>query len=114
MADQIVNTTATIQCTHAASVSITTSNTRVKVDGAYAALKPDLFSVSGCPFQVPIGTGTKPQPCVSIEWITAATRVKVGNDPVLLMTSTGKCKSGEQIPQGTPTVTQTQSRVKAI
>jgi hypothetical protein len=113
MADPIVHTAATVQCTHGASVSITSSNTRVKVDGSPATTLPDTFTVSGCPFQVPAGPGTKPQPCVRIQWLVPAKRVRVNGNPVLLMSSTGLCQSAEQIPQGAPTVTQTQMRVKA-
>jgi hypothetical protein len=72
----------------------------------------DNYSVAGCPFQIPIGTGTKPQPCVSLRWIAPAVRVKVGGQPVVLQASSGICQSAEQIPQGPPTVVSTQMRVK--
>ena len=62
----------------------------------------DLTTVAGCPFQVPVGAGTKPQPCVKVQWPVPATRVKVDGQPVLLQTSTGLCQSAEQIPQGPP------------
>ena len=67
-------------------------------------LLTDTFPVAGCPFQVPIGTGTKPQPCVKIQWTVPAARVKVNGTPVLIATSTGMCQSAEQIPQGPPVV----------
>ena len=113
MADPIINTSATILCTHGGSVSITSSNTRVKAGGSPVTTLSDTFTVSGCPFQVPIGTGTKPQPCVRLQWVVPAKRVRVNNNPVLLMSSSGICQSAEQIPQGSPTVAQTQMRVKA-
>lgn len=108
----IVTTAASAICTHGASVSIMSSNTRVKAGGAPIAVMSDVYTVSGCPFQVPIGTGTKPQPCVSLRWIAVATRVRVGGQFVVLQTSSAICQSAEQIPQGPPTVVSTQMRVK--
>jgi hypothetical protein len=112
MAGMIVTTTSSAICPHGASVSIVSSNTRVKISGSPVAVMNDTFTVSGCPFQVPIGIGTKPQPCVKLQWIAPAVRVRVGNQPVILQASSGLCLSVEQIPQGPPTVVSTQIRVK--
>ena len=68
--------------------------------------------VSGCPFQIPVGAGTKPQPCIKIQWIKPALRVKINGQPALLQDSSGLCQSAEQIPQGPPQVVVTQMRVK--
>ncbi len=103
---------ASIMCPHAAHVSVITSNVRVKVSGQPVATFSDTYPVAGCPFQVPIGTGTKPQPCVKVQWVVPAARVRVGGQPVLLQTSTGICQSAEQIPQGPPNVVTTQTRVR--
>jgi hypothetical protein len=108
----LVTTAASAICQHGAQVSIISSNTRVKAGGTPVAVLNDQFTVSACPFQVPIGTGTKPQPCVRLQWIAPATRVRVGGQPVILQTSSGICLSAEQIPQGAPTVVSTQPRVK--
>lgn len=113
MANPVLNSSASIQCAHGSKVNIVTTNTRVKVGGSYAVTLSDTYTVSGCPFQVPIGTGTKPQPCVKIQWTVPAKKVRVNGQPVLTMSSTGICQSAEQIPQGAPTVVQTQLRVKA-
>lgn len=113
MADPALNATATIQCPHGGQVSIVTANARVKMGGAFAVTFGDTYTVAGCPFQVPIGTGTKPQPCIRLQWIVPAKRVKINGQPVLTMTSSGLCQSAEQIPQGPPTVVQTQMRVLA-
>jgi|ERR671926_887966 uncharacterized Zn-binding protein involved in type VI secretion len=112
MAEYILDAGATVMCPHSGSVKATTSNTRVKVGGQYAVLQSDLCTVSGCPFTVQIGTVTKSQPCVKVQWVTAATRVKVSGQPVLLRSSSGLCQSAEQIPQGSPNVVLTQLRVK--
>lgn len=108
----IVTTSSSAICQHGAQVSIISSNTRVMVAGSPVAVMNDQFMVSGCPFQVPVGPGTKPQPCVKIQWIAPATRVRVGGQPVILQSSSGLCLSAEQIPQGSPTVVMVQPRVK--
>lgn len=114
MPGYLLHVGASVNCTHGAAASIVSSNQRVKVGGQAVAVISDTTTVSGCPFQVPIGTGTKPQPCVKIQWTVPATRVKVGNQPVLLQSSTGLCQSADQIPQGPPTVATTQVRVKGM
>jgi hypothetical protein len=110
----VVTTTASAICTHGAPVSIVSSNTRVRVEGAPVATAADSYTVSGCPFQIPVGPGTKPQPCVTVRWIAPAVRVRVGGQPIILQTSSGICQSVEQIPQGPPTVLRTSMRVKGI
>jgi hypothetical protein len=112
MAGFIVTTAASIIRPHGASVSIVSSNTRVRAGGAPVATASDTYTVSGCPFQVPVGPGTKPQPCVSLRWIAPAVRVRVGGQPVILQTSSAISLSVEQIPQGPPTVVTTQTRVQ--
>lgn len=112
MSGFIVTTTASAICTHGASVSIMSSNMRVKAGGSPVAAMSDVYTVSGCPFQVPVGAATKLQPCVSLRWIAVATRVRVGGQFVVLQTSSAICQSVEQIPQGPPTIVSTQMRVK--
>ena len=110
----LVTTASSVQCPHAARATISSSNVRVKAGGTPVALQSDVTTVAGCPFQVPIGTGTKPQPCITVRWLVPATRVRVGGTPILLQSSSGLCQSAEQIPQGPPTIVQTQTRVKGV
>ena len=105
---------ATVICPHGGQASTVSTNQRVKVNGMPVALLNDVTTVAGCPFQVPVGTGTKPQPCVKVQWLVPATRVKVMGQFVLLQTSSGLCQSAEQIPQGPPTVITTQTRVRGM
>lgn len=105
---------ATITCPHGGPVQVVGGSPRVLLMGMPAATLASQFPITGCPFQVPIGTGTKPQPCVKVQWIVAATRVQAGGSPLILQTSTGICQSIEQIPQGPPAVSVTQTRVVAI
>lgn len=112
MSGFLLHVGATIICTHGAQVSVVSSNQRVVVSGQPVATFSDTYPVAGCPFQIPIGTGTKPQPCVKVQWVVPAARVRVNGQPVLLKTSTGICQSAEQIPQGPPNVAVTQMRVR--
>ena len=97
-------------CTHGGQVSTLSSNTRVTVSGQPVATIGDTYPVAGCPFQIPIGPGTKPQPCVKVQWLVPAMRVLVGGQPAILQSSNGLCQSAEQIPQGPPSVVVTQLR----
>jgi hypothetical protein len=114
MPGELVQVGATIQCPHGGQATIAPSNQRVKAGGAPVAVMSDTTTVAGCSFQIPIGTGTKPQPCMKVQWLVPATRVKVGGQFVLLKDSNGLCQSAEQIPQGPPSVQMTQLRVKGI
>jgi hypothetical protein len=101
---------ATAMCPHAGNISTVSSNVRVKVSGNAVATMADASMVAGCSFSVP--PTPKPQPCVKVQWLVPAVRVKVMGNQVLLKTSGGLCQSAEQIPQGPPNVVATQIRVK--
>jgi hypothetical protein len=108
----LVHVGATITCPHLGTVSVAPGQPRVMLGGQPAATTADQYPVAGCPFQVPVGAGTKPQPCVKVLWTVTATRVFVNRQPVILQASTGIAQSAEQIPQGPPTVAVTQVRVR--
>lgn len=112
MGNPLVHVGAQGMCPHGGQLSVVAANQRVKVSGQAVAVLSDTFTIAGCPFQIPIGTGTKPQPCVKVQWVVPAARVRAGGQPVILSTSTGLCQSAEQIPQGAPTITTTQMRVR--
>jgi hypothetical protein len=90
-------------------VSIVSENARVMAGGQPAALVSDTYTIAGCTFMV----GTKPQPCVRVQWLVPAMRTVVNKKAVILSDSSGVCLSAEQIPQGPPRVVATQVRVKA-
>lgn len=112
MGDPLLHVNARVACPHLGQATDASPNLRVKVSGMFVATMADQFTVAGCPFQVPIGTGTKPQPCVRIQWAKPALRVRVNGSPALLQSSKGTCLSVEQIPQGPPTAVATQIRVR--
>ncbi len=100
-------------CPHGGKGSIAPGAKGVFIAGQPAATMADQFVVAGCPFQVPIGTGTKPQPCVKSQITAPATRVTAMGQPLVLSTSPGLCQSAEQIPQGAHIVSVVQSKVVA-
>ncbi len=108
---------ATMQCFHAAPASTAPTQTRVLAGGQPVATTANLITVSGCPFQIPVGAGTKPQPCVTVKWAMVSTRVQVGGLPALLQPGPGSgqgiCLSVEQIPQGPPQVGSVQMKASA-
>ena len=111
MPGTLVHVGSVISCPHGGQTTIASKNGRVFVSGMPVATMTDLFTVAGCLFQIPVGAGTKPQPCVRITWVAPATRVFVMGQPVVLQLSSGICQSIEQIPQGPPIVGATQTRV---
>lgn len=106
---------AVVQCTHAAPATIAPSQPRVLVSGQPVANITAVTSVAGCPFQIPVGAGTKPQPCVLVKWLMPSARFLVNGQPAALTPSPGPapglCQSAEQIPQGPPIVSTVQVRV---
>jgi hypothetical protein len=105
---------ATVQCPHTAPATGTPSAPRVLVSGQPVATVSSPWAVTGCLFQIPVGTGTVPQPCVRVQWATPSARVKVGGSPALLQpfpaAGAGACLNAEQAPQGPPVVSQLQLR----
>jgi hypothetical protein len=99
---------ASALCPHGGQITIVPSNSRVLVSGQPVATVADTTLVAGCAFVA----GTKPQPCVKVQWLVPAARVTVGGQAALLQTSAGLCQSAEQIPQGPPNVIAGQMRVR--
>lgn len=113
MPGPVLHTGATATCPHGGQLTIVVASPRVMVSGMPAAVLTDQGLVAGCPFQVPVGTATKPQPCLTTRWIVASIRVTAGGVPVLINPSTALCVSAEQIPGGPPIITTSQTRVIA-
>ncbi len=110
MAAPILQLGVTIQCPHGGMGNVVNTNTRVKVDGAFALLATDTYTITGCPFAI----GTSPHPCVTIQWTAPAQRVLVDGNPVLLQTSIGLCKAADQLVQGTAIVSGVQTVAKGM
>lgn len=92
-------------CAHAGQAQPTAPNPRVKVGGQPIVTLPTAYTVAGCTMPPPTaGNG----PCVTAQFMTSATRVMAGGQPVLLQDSQAICT-----PTGTPlNIVVTQVRVK--
>ena len=99
---------ATLVCPHGGQVSIVPGNPRVSFAQQPAGTISDQYLVAGCSFMV----GSKPQPCMTVQWLVPATRVTIGGQPAVLQSSTGMCMSADQIPNGPPQVLVTQLRAQ--
>lgn len=96
---------ATVICSHPpGQAQPVTPNPRVRVSNQPIVDQTAQYLIAGCAL-----TGTAP-PCATAAWITAATRVRAGNIPVLLQDSQSICA-----PTGTPlNVVITQLRVRGV
>ena len=104
MAGFLLHAGAMVLCMHAGQAQPTISNPRVKVSGQPITTQSAPYTVAGCPFTV---SGAS-RPCVTAQWVTAATRVRAGGVPVLLQDSQAVCA-----PNGTGVyVAVTQARVR--
>jgi hypothetical protein len=112
----LLHQNAAMQCFHLAPVTVVPGQARVTASAMLVAVSTGQLTVAGCLFQVPAPSGTKPQPCVKVQWVNLSARIKIMGQPVLLQptpsgTGAGVCQSVEQIPQGAPIVNTMQPRV---
>ena len=97
---------ATVMCAHAGQAQPTAPNPRVKVGRLPIVTQTTIYTIAGCPFNV----SGSPMPCLTGQWVSAATRVFAGGQPVLLMDSQSIC-----VPNGTPlNIVVTQTRVRGV
>src|SRR3954454_23996558 len=93
---------ATASCTHQGQAIPMSPNPRVLVSGQPTVCMTSQYSIVGCPQQPPVGP-----PCVTAQFMTAATRLMSNGQPMLLLDSRATC-----VPTGVPvTILQTQTRV---
>jgi hypothetical protein len=104
----LLTTASTLQCPHGGTVSIVSGNTQVQA-GAALALATDTFTISGCPWQIVVGAGTVPHPCVSVKWTVINQKTTVNGTPTLSQDSKGLCLAADQVPQGPVSVVMTQA-----
>jgi len=78
---------AVLTCMHGGQAQPTVPNPRVTVSGQPVTTQAAPYMVAGCPFVPPSGNG----PCVTAQWVVAATRVLAGGQPVLLQDSQAIC-----------------------
>lgn len=97
---------ASVMCAHAGQAQPTAPNPRVLVNGMPTVAMSAPYVVTGCAMPPPpSGNG----PCVTAQFVTAATRVLSSGQPLLLFDSQALCA-----PTGTPLmILATQTRVLA-
>jgi hypothetical protein len=99
-----------IMCPHGGQAILSNSNSKVRAGGAFVLLQADIHSVAGCPFMI----GTKPSPCIKIEWSAGASKTKAASGKPLLQSSIGTCYSPENAPQGVAMIVNTQIKAGSI
>lgn len=98
---------ATVLCAHGGQAQPTAPNPRVLVGGQPTVTMAAPYVVAGCTLPPPAAANG---PCVTAQWVTAATRVTANGQPLLLIDSQALCA-----PTGTPlTVAAAQTRVSAL
>jgi hypothetical protein len=99
----VLHVGATVLCAHAGQAQPTAPNPRVLVSGQPTVTMAAPYAVAGCPFIA----AAAPSPCLTAQWVTAATRITSNGQPLLLMDSQALC-----VPNGTPLmIVATQARV---
>lgn len=98
---------ATVLCSHAGQAQATVPNPRVMVSAMPTVAMTGPWMIAGCALPPPaVANG----PCVTAQFVTAATRVTSNAQPLLLMDSQAICT-----PTGTPLlIVATQTRVIAM
>jgi hypothetical protein len=97
---------ATVLCSHAGQATPTVPNPRVTVGGQPTVAMTTPYVVAGCALPPPPAANG---PCVTAQFVTAATRVTSNGQPLLLLDSQAICA-----PTGTPLlITVTQVRATA-
>lgn len=105
MPGSLLHQGALVLCIHAGSAQPAMADVRVKVGGQPVVTQASQYLISSCGL-----AGSGSPPCVTAQWVSAATRVLAGGIPVLLQDSQAVCA-----PTGTGlNIISTQTRVRGI
>lgn len=85
---------ATVLCAHAGQAQPTVPNPRVLVNGQPTVTIAGPWVIAGCALPPPPAANG---PCVTAQFVTAATRITSNGQPLLLIDSQAVC-----VPTGTP------------
>jgi len=107
MPGTLLHVGATVLCAHAGQAQPTVPNPRVTVSGMPTVTLASPYVIAGCVLPPPpAGNG----PCVTAQFVSAATRVTSNGQPLLLLDSQAICA-----PTGTPLIiAATQTRVTGM
>lgn len=100
----LLTETSTLFCPHGGVVRAVATSPRVRVDGAVLGLA-DPATISGC---------AAPIPCVTVVWVSGASRVRSGQLSLLVEESVGVCHSAQGTPQGNVVAGVAALRARAI
>jgi len=95
MPSPLLHLGASVLCSHGGIATPTAPNGKVLVNGQATVTMSAPYAIAGCPFNV----SRSPVPCVTAQWLVAATRVFSNGQPLVLMDSQALCA-----PNGTPLV----------
>jgi hypothetical protein len=104
----LLTASSTMMCPHGGQATAIPGQTNAVAD-APILLMTDTVTIAGCSFMI----GTVPSPCISVQWVEGATRVKAG-DFVLNESSVGLCLAATQAPQGSVIISETQAKVEGL
>lgn len=103
----LIHVGATVLCAHGGQAQATVPNPRVTVSGQPTVAMSAPWLVAGCALPPPPAANG---PCVSAQFVTAATRVTSNGQPLLCLDSQAICA-----PTGTPLlIVASQTRVSAM
>jgi hypothetical protein len=106
----LLTTASKLTCPHGGTVAIAPGSPGVTAGGPLA-LATDSYTISGCSWQIVVGTGTVPHPCVTVQWSQVNTKTTVNGVPTLSLDSKGLCLAADQVPQGNVAIVSTQPGV---
>jgi hypothetical protein len=109
MPGRVLTTGSQVMCPHGGSAILSTANARVRGSSGYVLLETDVHPVAGCAFTI----GTKPSPCLRIEWKALVAQTSVDRQAPLVESSVGTCYSPESAPQGIAVIVSAEPRVSA-
>jgi hypothetical protein len=103
----LIHVGASVLCAHGGQAQATAPNPRVAVSGQPTVTLAAPWLVAGCALPPPTAANG---PCISAQFVTAATRVTSNGQPLLLFDSQAICA-----PTGTPLlIVASQTRVTAM
>lgn len=103
----LIHVGASVLCSHGGQAQATAPNPRVSVSGQPSVTMPAPWLIAGCALPPPPAANG---PCVTAQFVTAATRVTSNGQPLLLFDSQAICA-----PTGTPLlIVASQTRVTAM
>jgi len=105
----LLTASSVMMCPHGGTVTAVPGQSKAVADAAVLRMS-DTCTIAGCAFMV----GGVPSPCVTVQWVQAATRVQAGGDFVLNESSVGLCLAATQAPQGSVLISTTQPVAEGI